>query len=173
MKINLFEVISAVDITKQISTTYNRTQLSFNNEQYDIVKEDNNVNLEITNLGNEKIELKGNFFITVKIPCSRCAEEVSYIIQNDFVKVINFNLSEEDSLYDLDDMSFINGYDLDTDELIYQEIILVFPLQVLCKEDCKGICHECGTNLNYEQCKCKKLDIDPRMAVFQDILKDL
>lgn len=173
MKINLFEVLSAVDITKQISTTYNRTQLSFNNEQYDIVKEDNNVNLEITNLGNEKIELKGNFFITVKIPCSRCAEEVSYIIQNDFVKVINFNLSEEDSLYDLDDMSFINGYDLDTDELIYQEIILVFPLQVLCKEDCKGICHECGTNLNYEQCKCKKLDIDPRMAVFQDILKDL
>ena len=173
MKINLFEVISSVDITKQISTTYDRTQLSFNNEEYDIVRGDNNVNLEITNLGNEKIELKGNFSITVKIPCSRCAEEVSYIIQNDFVKVINFNLSEEDSLYDLDDMSFINGYDLDTDELIYQEIILVFPLQVLCREECKGICTKCGTNLNHKQCNCEKVDIDPRMAVFQDILKDL
>ena len=55
------------------------------------------------------------------------------------------------------------------DLLIYNEILLDFPMKVLCQEDCKGICSNCGANRNNESCDCKENDLDPRMAAIQDI----
>ena len=37
---------------------------------------------------------------------------------------------------------------LDVDRLVYLEVLICWPLKVLCKEDCKGICSRCGKNLN-------------------------
>ena len=45
---------------------------------------------------------------------------------------------------------------IDLGEEIRQELILANPAKILCKTDCKGMCPGCGTNLNVEQCKCKK-----------------
>ena len=61
------------------------------------------------------------------------------------------------------------GYDLDVDELVYSEILVNWPLRVLCKEDCKGICSICGKNLNHGTCDCDHTDLDPRMAQIRDI----
>ena len=43
---------------------------------------------------------------------------------------------------------------IDLDEEIRQEMILRFPYRIVCREDCKGICPDCGMNLNTEQCQC-------------------
>ena len=45
---------------------------------------------------------------------------------------------------------------VDVGEELRQEIILEFAMSDLCKEDCKGLCPDCGANLNREQCKCEK-----------------
>ena len=55
------------------------------------------------------------------------------------------------------------------DALIYDEILTGFPMKVLCREDCKGICRTCGINLNDKTCSCGRTDLDPRMAAIQDI----
>ena len=54
-------------------------------------------------------------------------------------------------------------------ELVYSEILVNWPLRVLCKEDCKGICSICGKNLNHGTCDCDHTDLDPRMAQIRDI----
>lgn len=41
---------------------------------------------------------------------------------------------------------------LDLTEDIRQEIILEYPLKLLCKPDCKGLCQICGKNLNEGEC---------------------
>ena len=41
-----------------------------------------------------------------------------------------------------------------------------------CKEDCKGLCPVCGTNLNEKECGCDRTVADPRMAAIQDIFKN-
>jgi len=58
---------------------------------------------------------------------------------------------------------------------IRDQILLEVPLMHLCQKDCKGICSECGTDLNLNQCECQNEgQIDPRFAVlkkFKDKLK--
>ena len=73
---------------------------------------------------------------------------------------------------DVDELSFIDGYMLDVDKLIMDEIVVALPTKVLCKEDCKGLCSICGTNLNNHTCDCHKESLDPRMAAIQDIFRD-
>ena len=50
------------------------------------------------------------------------------------------------------------GSVIELDEDIRQEMILDYPMQSLCKADCKGLCHNCGQNLNIEQCECPTED---------------
>ncbi|MFQ8840665.1 MAG: YceD family protein [Clostridium fessum] len=40
-------------------------------------------------------------------------------------------------------------------------------MKVLCREDCKGICNRCGTNLNLRTCTCDTRSLDPRMSVIR------
>ena len=63
----------------------------------------------------------------------------------------------------------MTGSNLDVDRLIYDEILVNWPMKVLCREDCKGICRKCGTNLNYKPCSCDRTEPDPRMAAIQDV----
>ena len=69
----------------------------------------------------------------------------------------------------MEEMPFIEGFSLDTDALINNEIIVNWPMKVLCKPDCKGICRVCGKDLNEGDCGCDTFVPDPRMAVIKDI----
>ena len=58
---------------------------------------------------------------------------------------------------------------LDVDQLVHNEILTDWPIQVLCREDCKGICPSCGANRNQTSCGCDTAVPDPRMAAISDI----
>ena len=73
--------------------------------------------------------------------CSRCLED--FHERQDIEYYFDFDIAPETEYIDLG-------------EEIRQEMILANPARVLCKDDCKGICVGCGTNLNLEKCKCKK-----------------
>ena len=86
---------------------------------------------------------------------------------------LDMKLTDEDRVNDLDESSYLTGMDLDVDQLVYLEVLMSWPLKVLCREDCKGICNRCGTNLNRGTCDCDNRSLDPRMSVIQDIFKQL
>ena len=115
------------------------------------------VSLVLTNKGKRNLLIQGRMDLTILIPCGRCLEEVPVEFELDFEKKIDMNLTEEERR------------DLDVDELVYSEILVNWPLRVLCKEDCKGICSICGKNLNHGTCDCDHTDLDPRMAQIRDI----
>ena len=81
--------------------------------------------------------------------------------------------SEEERARELNEQFYVSGYNLDVDRLVGNELTLNLPMKVLCREDCKGICNRCGTNLNYGTCDCDTRSLDPRMSVIQDIFKQL
>ena len=89
-----------------------------------------------------------------------------------FQKEIDFNLSDEERSEGLDETNFIIGYNLDVDTLINDEILIGFPMKLLCSEDCKGLCKNCGTNLNEKSCDCDTTVYDPRMSVIRDIFNN-
>jgi len=55
------------------------------------------------------------------------------------------------------------------DELLRQEIEAAFPIQVLCTDNCRGLCEQCGTNLNRETCQCSPEEADSRWAALKDL----
>tara|TARA_B100000315_G_scaffold255935_1_gene300587 strand:- start:1261 stop:1677 length:417 start_codon:yes stop_codon:yes gene_type:complete len=77
------------------------------------------------------------------IVCSRCLSTANHVTEQNFKK--NYSLS---SL----------GRDLNIDPDLREEVLLNFPMKNLCKPDCKGICPNCGVNLNIENCQCSKND---------------
>lgn len=127
------------------------------------------VELVINHTKNRRITLEGSTFLTLGIPCDRClkATEVAFEIQ--FRKMIDFNSLEADADEKQEIGNFITGYDLDVDRLIYNEILVNWPMKVLCQESCKGICRKCGKDLNEGSCGCDQTELDPRMAAIRDI----
>jgi glycerol-3-phosphate acyltransferase PlsX len=58
---------------------------------------------------------------------------------------------------------------LDVDEIVKEQVLLAVPTRMLCREDCKGICPECGTDRNTGECDCVTNDIDPRWAALKNL----
>ena len=172
MLINLTKVVSSGDYNKSLKTTINMDNIFVDGQSYNISKQPV-VELNIEGIGTKEIEVNGSFETVINIPCNRCMDTVGYTIKENINKHINLDETKEDREKNLDEMTFVDGFNLDIEELIHNEIIVHFPMRVLCNENCKGICKQCGENLNLSQCKCDNKDIDVRMSVFQDILKQL
>ena len=123
-----------------------------------------------TNTGSEKARIEGSVKLTFQTNCDRCLTEVPTILELQFERVVTSpEITTEDEA--VDDLSFMEGYQLNVETFVYNEIIGNWPAKILCKEDCKGICPVCGQNLNERDCGCDTFVPDPRMAVIQDIFK--
>ena len=93
------------------------------------------------------LTLEGTVTADMTCVCDRCGKEF------DSVKVTNIKALITDG--DSDDLSTLFLLDMET--------------KFLCREDCKGLCSECGADLNLGPCNCRK-QIDPRLAVLEQLL---
>ena len=126
------------------------------------------IELSITNSENKQLMISGTVNMEVGIPCGRCLEEVPTHICFDIEKELvigNNEIIDEE----MDETNYLIGLELDVDKLVYAEILVNWPMNVLCKDDCEGICKVCGMNLNKGTCNCQRTELDPRMAAIQDI----
>lgn len=126
------------------------------------------MDLKIANQENKSLLIQGDVDLKVSIPCSRCLKDVP--------TDIHFNIDKKLELHssavvdeEVEDTDYLIGFHLDIDKLIYEEILVNWPMKVLCREDCKGICKVCGMDLNKGNCACQKTELDPRMAAIQDV----
>ena len=125
--------------------------------------------LSFINVGNKRLNIAGETEVTIAIPCDRCLTEVPVDFGIEISKEINLEKFLTGDIEELEDTNYMLGTSLDVDKLIFGEILVSWPMKVLCREDCKGICKRCGTNLNQAECQCQKTEPDPRMAAIQDI----
>ncbi|MEI7811955.1 MAG: DUF177 domain-containing protein [Ignavibacteria bacterium] len=96
--------------------------------------------------------------------CDRCGEEFSAELNNKFRLVYLFgqdpgNDSSTDLYYIEPEIDKIK-----LDEDVKDYAVLSMPMKNLCREDCKGICPDCGKNLNNYECNCIKDDFNPQWA---------
>ena len=100
--------------------------------------------------------------------CARCLEEIrgAFDLSVNMPLAVSGTLSDEDT----DDYVIIVNNSIDCDSLIYETVLLEFPMRVLCSEDCEGLCDVCGCNLNREKCSCTKKEIDPRLEILAKLL---
>lgn len=171
MLISLSEIMNTKDKVEQILAPIEMERFIYDGNSYEFERKDP-VNLTITNLGNKKVLVEGSVKLSLIILCSRCLKELQYLMDISISKEIDFKISEEDRAKNLDEANYIIGYNLDVDILVKDEIIIGFPMKLLCSEDCKGICMHCGTNLNKKSCDCDNTVLDPRMSKIRDIFNN-
>jgi uncharacterized protein len=109
----------------------------------------------------------------VKLECSRCLEPYSHSLEAklDFLVKVEKDKIEIEYKDQVEPLIFPGNRFFSIDNLIKETILLNLPMKPLCLEDCKGLCSECGVNLNISTCKCKKEKHDPRWGKLKDLLK--
>ena len=106
---------------------------------------------------------------TVIAQCARCAEDFVSPTVRSFRYVLAPRSVGYDEKADLnaDDLEFsvYDGEEVDLTPLILEQTLLALPTRPLCREECRGLCPQCGANLNDNQCGCVISVPDPRLAV--------
>lgn len=169
MKVDLTDILSSAN--KEETKTVPVDMMSFDSRlgSFPITKKEE-VALHIYNEENKRLLIRANTEITVAIPCDRCLKDVETTIPLDIDKEIPIHLENQDADdEEMEKADYMIGFHLDFDRIIYDEVLVNWPMKVLCKEDCAGICKKCGQNLNEKTCGCDKTELDPRMAVIQDV----
>jgi len=69
------------------------------------------------------------------------------------------------------DTSVYRDDQIDVNEVLREQFYLVLPMKPLCREDCAGLCPQCGTNLNGGACGCEPPVEDPRLAPLRKLMK--
>ncbi|MGA1841174.1 MAG: YceD family protein [bacterium] len=127
-----------------------------------ILKEPVTLKANVKRVGS-KILVKGVIKTLVQLECGRCLEDFLYHVDEDFTatflpaeqrpKEPDLELDSEDL-----DVSFYEGKIIDLSELVREEILLAIPMNPLCRVNCRGVCPECGKNLNEGKCYCSGSD---------------
>ncbi len=168
MLFSLSQVLSTPNFEEDYCLELDMDSVSFMGSDYEIAKKEP-VRFHAANIGKNCIHLKGETTLTLNLECARCLETVPM----DFTVAFDKEYNRSDETDEWNEEAFISGNDLDFDEYIYEELVMQIPLQVLCKDDCKGICPKCGKNLNKGACGCDTFVPDPRMAGLQAIFDQM
>ena len=168
MLINLLSILSQDGKEETLVIPIEMESFRNGRNKYVISKKED-LHVKLVNKGNKQVNLTGSTSLSVLIPCGRCLEPVEISFDIEFEYEIDMKQTDEERKENLDEMSWLKGLEIDAEKLAYNEILLNWPIRVLCKEDCQGICSHCGVNLNKQTCDCDTSELDPRMAAIKDI----
>ena len=168
MVINMSELFTVDGTVKTYEVPLEMSEVIWKRKKYPIVSKQP-VELRLTHEGDRKIAITAKVSLVLEMPCDRCLDNVKVPMDLDFERNVDANASAEERIAQLDEQSYIDGYHLDVDGMVLDEMMTDIPDKVLCREDCKGICSQCGKNLNDGPCGCAEEPKDPRMAAISDI----
>ena len=124
--------------------------------------------------------VEGEFEASSKLICSRCLEAFSFAEGSEFAVRYVPRTSVPDGVEeDLEidhgglDIGYYDERRLPVTEVVAEQVQLAIPMKALCKGDCRGLCPECGTDLNEGNCSCERESIDDRWRGLEEIRKNL
>jgi uncharacterized protein len=125
----------------------------------------------------DRFRLVGTVRATLQMACSRCLEPYPVPAECRFdlrylPQAANTGDGEREVAEDDLSTAFYRDEVIDLAELAREQLYLALPMKPLCQPDCRGLCPECGTNLNREACGCERRWVDPRLEGLRALLRD-
>jgi len=124
------------------------------------------------------IRVVGKVNTRLELRCARCLEPVLKDVSSSFdllyrplgaeVRPDEASISEAET-----EIGFYQGNGLLLEDVIKEQLLLAVPLRVVCREECKGLCPQCGRNRNFDPCNCSSQLSDPRWAALEEIKNKL
>ena len=131
------------------------------------------IQVDVFRMG-EEFSLRGDIATVLTLPCVRCLEDFAFSLQAEFHYTLcpsgdDEVLPEVEVRRDDLDVVCYTGSDISLVPLLVEQIIVTMPTHPLCGKTCKGICPQCGENLNIRLCQCSREN--GKISAFE-ILKD-
>lgn len=125
---------------------------------------------------NQCILVDGWVDLTVRLNCTRCLtefeQEMHIPFEERFYPTLDIVTGLPLAKIDEDDVFYIDDHHhLDLTEAIRQNVLVDLPMVTLCKEDCAGLCSQCGHDLNQGPCQCQP-EVDERLSVLSTLLQN-
>jgi uncharacterized protein len=133
------------------------------------------LSMDIERAGVGVFRVTGRAVTRLELECGRCLDEfeipvdarfeLRYVPQPDVAADEEREIAEDDLT-----TSFYRERTLDVIEMLREQFQLALPMKPLCAESCRGLCPECGANLNRTACECKPKWVDPRLEPLKELL---
>lgn len=134
------------------------------------------LSMDVAKAGGDAFSVTGKVKTRLELTCSRCVEpfdvpvdaafELRYVPQAENTGEGERELAEDDLI-----TAYYREGMLDIGDLLREQFQLALPMKPLCGDDCKGLCPQCGANLNRTECGCAPAWEDPRLAPLKQLLK--
>lgn len=129
--------------------------------------------LDVLLHGESEIYVSGELSAQVQGECSRCVKSITLSIQSDFhleylPSPTAFSTCELALSPEMLDLNFYYGDEIDLDPEIMGQCLLAVPMHALCQPDCRGLCSDCGVELNKANCDCHFEPVDSRWAALKN-----
>jgi uncharacterized protein len=135
------------------------------------------INLTIQPVGG-MFHVTGRLNTVVSLSCSRCLASIDFPVKEDFLVIYTKEVpdmepfgNEGEVELKAEDMGVIlfSGDEIDFREMIQEQLLLALPYRPLCGTACKGLCPQCGADLNNGACGCPREAGDSRFAVLKNL----
>lgn len=133
------------------------------------------LSMDVQKAGADAFQVKGRATTTLELTCSRCVETFDVRVNPEFdlrylPQVENTGEPEREiGEEDLATAYYREGL-LDVTDLLREQFQLALPMKPLCADQCRGLCPDCGANLNRSACDCAPQWEDPRLAALKVLL---
>lgn len=119
----------------------------------------------------ETIYVRGNLQCQMSRECSRCLEPATVSTGGEFAYTLVPEKTEAAQDLELSaeelETGCYRGDFIDLTSILCEQIILLAPMKFLCAENCRGLCPQCGVNLNTGSCSCLSEKVDDRLAALK------
>lgn len=165
MKIDVSRIVKADGASLNISEQLSIESIAFGGQVYKFALP-LSVNGVIKN-ADGNLYLEADVRTQIITSCARCLKEINEDFEFSVDEVYTDSDIGEDSLF----LPVVSNT-IDLQAAVEDNFCTSLPIRFLCRQDCKGLCHVCGTNLNEGTCECDNEEIDPRLAVLKSFLKN-
>ena len=128
------------------------------------------VRLEAQQAGPDVV-VRGTVAGTFGLECRRCLEPVTVAVEEEMGLLFRAGADlGEDEPGDV--LPLPEGAQLDLSGPVREQVVLGVPRYVSCREECRGLCPTCGTNLNESACECASDEVDERWAPLRQLKRE-
>jgi uncharacterized protein len=126
----------------------------------------------------ELYQVEGHFQTRIRLACSRCLKDFDTPLTSDFaltyakeVPGLMDVLNEEEIELKLEEIGllYFRGEEINLQQGIQEQVVMALPLQPLCDKNCKGLCPQCGSDLNQKDCGCEQKSSPNKFAVLKNL----
>ena len=127
----------------------------------------------LSNTGGQ-VRIRGRVTTEIVAECDRCLGEAQFAVDAPidlfFRPASDLEGGQEVEIKTGDtDIAFYEGKGIELEQVILEQILLLLPMQLVCRESCKGFCPVCGGNRNQIECNCQIAPKDDRWSKLKDL----